>query len=380
MTPPSTEVVVRRVASELGVLQSDGGFAAIDSLNLVDFVIALEQALGVSLFTLKFGHKDFLSVTSVLALVSRAARPEAATEDTSAEQQLVELISGFSDPELTAHLAEWSQVMLDPVATSKLSNVLTGRRRELFGRLMAQHRIDAHPGQPLARRSSSTAPITLSQQQQWDFHRRGNLPLSDQASAYVIRGHLDVPTMQRAVATLVKRHAALRTVFRLEGGRVTQTVRDHGPELDVVDLSRCGTDERATRARELFSTISQPYDLGHGACRAQLVRLDDHEHLLFVGAHHIVVDAFSWRLIEMDLAAIYRAYATGQEPTLSRLEFQFADFCSGKRHSPSDRSASSNSTSGSARSRATRAWSSLPIDGRCSEAPSAGRSTRTRQA
>jgi hypothetical protein len=213
--------------------------------------------------------------------------------------------------------------------------VLAGPRRMLADRLIAQHRIDARPSQPLARRTSPTAPATFAQQLQWDYHQRGNFPnLGIHATALAIHGPLDVRAMQQAIADLVERQAALRTTFRVDQGRLTQTVQPRGPALDVVDLSRVPASapagDRASFARALFGTISRPHDLTREVFRAQLVHLGDQEHLLFLVPHHIAVDGFSWSVLEGDLAALYRARrgaAAGTAPDLAPLELAYGDFC-----------------------------------------------------
>jgi hypothetical protein len=85
-------------------------------------------------------------------------------------------------------------------------------------------------------------------------------------------------------------------------------------------------------ARPLFEAISRPHDLAREVFRAQLVRLADHEHLLFLAPHHIVLDGFSWDVLLADLAALYRARAAGTEPRLAPLELAplelaYHDFC-----------------------------------------------------
>jgi amino acid adenylation domain-containing protein len=306
------------------------------SLLVVRLVARIHRKLGVELST-----RSVFDGPTIAAQAERMARPPGApANDDPAERELVEQVAALSEPEVTAQLAEWSSVELD-VRPTPSASALTGSRRALAERLIAQHHIDAHPGQPLARRTSPTAPATVAQQLQWDFHQRGNYPtLGIHATAFAIRGPLDVPAMHQAIADLVERQEALRTVFFLAQGRLLHTVQPRGPALDVVDLSGLPAGERPAEARRRFALISRPHDLTREVFRAQLVRQDDHDHLLFLAPHHIAVDGFSWSVLEADLAALYRtrvlehsnpilggAPAPAAAPALAPLELACRDFC-----------------------------------------------------
>jgi len=303
------------------------------SLLVVRLVARIHRRLGVELST-----RSVFESPTIAEQAERVSRPRGAgaNDDDPSERELVEQVAALSDPEVTAQLAEWSSVLLE-VRPTRSASALAGSRRELADRLIAQHRIDAHPSQPLARRTSLTAPATVAQQLQWDFHQRGNYPtLGIHAAALALRGPLDVPAMHQAIADLVERQAALRTVFFLEHGRLLHTAQPRGPALDVADLSHLPPGERTAEARRRFALISRPHDLTREVFRVQLVRLGDHDHLLFLAPHHIAVDGFSWSVLEADLAALYRARvargtrgapATAAAPALAPLELACRDFC-----------------------------------------------------
>ena len=295
------------------------------SLEAINMYAAIYERLGVELPLTGLFTTD-TTVRSISDLVAKTRDEAAVPADNAAEQALAASVVALPESAVTAQLAEWSQVMLE-VRPSPTSESLSGARRELFDRLAAQHRIDHHVSQPLARRTSDVAPMTMSQQIAWDSHQRGNLPaIVNQPTVVGLHGRLEVPALQRAIAALADRQPALRTVF--EGGRdhLTQTVRSRGPDLEVIDLSRVAPGERDARARALFAEISRPHDLARESFRAQLVRLDDANNLLFLAPHHIVCDGFSRRLLGWDLASLYRAQV-GPEPELPPLAFQFSDFC-----------------------------------------------------
>ncbi|MDB4955265.1 MAG: Amino acid adenylation [Myxococcales bacterium] len=295
------------------------------SLLIVRLVIRIADKLGVEVPAASVFTRPTIAMQA--EQIEDLARPSAMIEAVSGERELTELVTALPESEVIAQLAEWSQVMLTPVPT-RSSTAFIGARRELLERLIAQDRIDSHPTRPLARRTSPTAPATFDQKLNWDFHERGNFPsLGIQATPFAIHGRLDVRAMQQAITALVDRQPALRTTFAMHGNRLGQTVQTRGPELEVVDLSSYQPDDRQAQARRLFEAISHPHDLGREVFRAQLVRLEDDAHLLFLVPHHIVVDGFGWEVLDSDLAALYRAFAAGQEPALLPLVLHFNDFC-----------------------------------------------------
>ena len=63
--------MVRSIASDLRVLDDDGGLRPLDSLTLVEFVNALEDASGVDLRGIRITIEHFRSVESVVKLFDR---------------------------------------------------------------------------------------------------------------------------------------------------------------------------------------------------------------------------------------------------------------------------------------------------------------------
>lgn len=123
-----------------------------------------------------------------------------------------------------------------------------------------------------------------------------------------IRGALDVDTLRRALADVVTRHEALRTlVVRDEADRHQRVLAPGTPELLVVDLSRVAADDREHRAQLLINEV----EAGTMSVRelpllrAVLGRFDEHDAVLVLVAHHTAVDAWSVQLVMRDLATCY---------------------------------------------------------------------------
>ncbi|MFD8013854.1 condensation domain-containing protein [Streptomyces sp. NPDC058955] len=128
---------------------------------------------------------------------------------------------------------------------------------------------------------------------------------------FTVSGPLDVPALRAAVATLVRRHEPLRTVYR--GGPVPlQTVL---PEMPA--------------PVELTDVAARPhaFDLAHGPLLRVAVRpRGPHLHEVSFFLHLLAADGWSLRVFFAELAACYRAERSGRTPDLPELALDYVDW------------------------------------------------------
>ncbi len=139
-------------------------------------------------------------------------------------------------------------------------------------------------------------------------------------------GSLDVPSLERALQELVRRHEALRTVFSQTDDGALQAVLPFAPApLAVTDLSALPPEERAAAfGREAEAEARRPFDLERGpVMRCELVRLEAGRHVLLLSLHHIVSDGWSMDVLARELVALYEG------KPLPELPIQYADFAVG---------------------------------------------------
>jgi amino acid adenylation domain-containing protein/thioester reductase-like protein len=149
-----------------------------------------------------------------------------------------------------------------------------------------------------------------------------------------LKGPLDLPRLERALARVVARHEALRTSFAAADGQPYQAIaREARTPLAVVDLRHLPADQRRRELiRRLLDAAGQPFDLGqYPLARLIVYRLADDEQVLLFVAHHIVFDGHSVGIFARDLTAIYTADASGSEPALPELPIQYADYAAWQR-------------------------------------------------
>jgi non-ribosomal peptide synthetase component F len=151
-----------------------------------------------------------------------------------------------------------------------------------------------------------------------------------------MRGDLDEAALRRALGEIVRRHEALRTVFRAgPDGAPVQEVTAAPAEfpLPVADLRAFPAAwARAEVLRLAADEAEAPFDLrADPLLRALLVRVADGEHALVLTLHHIVGDGWSVGVLFGELAALYGAFRDGGESPLTPLPVQYADYAAWQR-------------------------------------------------
>ncbi len=148
---------------------------------------------------------------------------------------------------------------------------------------------------------------------------------------YLVRlsGPLDERALDRALATVVERHEAIRTMFVAVGSEPTQVIKTSWSlDLPVTDISIIPDSEREAELNRLArEEARKPFDLQKDLLlRVRLVRLAATEHALMVVMHHIASDGWSMGVLYKELGLCYDAYANGQAPKLNELPIQYADY------------------------------------------------------
>ncbi|KAL4951400.1 hypothetical protein BDW69DRAFT_186434 [Aspergillus filifer] len=155
-------------------------------------------------------------------------------------------------------------------------------------------------------------PSQLSAMQQWYFDviaptyksLGSNGPHQyNSRRCLVLRESLGSSTVLKSVEALVSRHPVLRSRFRgdkINGWR--QLIASHTEQLFDAQIHTVSTIQEA---ETIFSTAKESLDLEEGpvfSARFVQVEGSDPTNLLFLTAHHLVVDEPSWEIIRRDLS------------------------------------------------------------------------------
>ena len=186
------------------------------------------------------------------------------------------------------------------------------------------------------RSESGPAPLSFAQEQIW-LHCQFAKDLYNESVTVYRRGPLDVPTLRRSLAEMMRRHEAWRTTFKVVEGQPMQIV--HPPyelNLELIDLRFVAVEQREEEALRLGREHARiPFDMERGPLlRAMLVQLGDEDYRLYLFLHHIIFDGFSmYNVFLPELVAVYQALLAGQASPLAELPLQYADFAQWQRAS-----------------------------------------------
>ncbi|MEM8664630.1 MAG: SDR family NAD(P)-dependent oxidoreductase, partial [Pseudomonadota bacterium] len=182
----------------------------------------------------------------------------------------------------------------------------------------------------IARIADGDAPLSYAQRRMWFLAAmEPDSPFYSFTVAIALEGTLSRTAFDAALAAVVARHEALRTVFPLVEGEPVQRVTD-GARVAVEFVDLAGQPPAAREAALAARTEAEArrtFDLSQGPLLAVcLVRLaPDHHHAL-VTMHHIVTDGWSQRIFAEEFAAFYRAHMANEAARLPPLAVRYRDF------------------------------------------------------
>ena len=175
---------------------------------------------------------------------------------------------------------------------------------------------------------SGDLPLSFAQERLWLLDRLapGN-PAYNVAAAVRLRGALDAGALERALSEIVRRHEALRTVFRAADGGPLQHVLPPEPHLLAREDLSGSADRDAELQRRAAAEAMRPFDLATGPLlRSTLLRMDADEHVLLLTLHHVVSDGWSMGIFFRELGALYAAFARGEPAPLADPPIQYGDY------------------------------------------------------
>ena len=209
-----------------------------------------------------------------------------------------ELISGLSIAELAAAL-RWRKELAETGAT-----VITAPR---------PHRAEEFP---LSHGQSALFFLYQLDRENSAYHIH---------QALRIASPLDHKALARAFRLLIRRHPALRTVFKLENGQPLQQVLPAaaGP---ILQMRPC-CESQDELLKEMAREARTPFDLEAAPpVRCILFRKSKSENHLLFAIHHIASDLWSLSLLIQELAVLYESEADGSIAALPWPELEYGDY------------------------------------------------------
>ncbi|HEX6747475.1 MAG TPA: amino acid adenylation domain-containing protein [Longimicrobium sp.] len=171
-------------------------------------------------------------------------------------------------------------------------------------------------------------PLSFAQERMWFLAQMDpGSPMYSVPLAISIRADVDVPTLERALTSVVRRHETLRTVYRMVDGELRSIVLPPYPArvevFDWRDRVAAGEDVHALVAEE----GARPIDISTGPLyRVTLLRVSEERYVMVTTVHHIATDGWSMPIINREIDYAYGRFVRGLELDLPEPELRYADY------------------------------------------------------
>ena len=159
----------------------------------------------------------------------------------------------------------------------------------------------------------------------------GGTAAYNMTGAWLLFGEIDVPRLQYAVQSIVRRHEILRTTFTVVAGEPKQKIHDRM----VIPFRECDLTGEPDPEPAALSIIREegrtPFDLAEGPLlRIRLLRLDagtdgTSRSIIVFTIHHIISDGWSVGVMVRELSALYGGIMPEELPGL---RIQYKDYAS----------------------------------------------------
>lgn len=149
-------------------------------------------------------------------------------------------------------------------------------------------------------------------------------------AVYRFEGELNIEILQSALRLLIAKHEILRTIFKEnEEGQVKQFILPSETfefYLSYDDFS-FESNKEVYLERVVSEELSKPFDLASAPLlRAQLIQLGDTEYALVFVVHHIICDAWSFRVMIEEVCANYNNILQNQQIASIQPNIQYKDY------------------------------------------------------
>jgi Condensation domain/TubC N-terminal docking domain len=182
---------------------------------------------------------------------------------------------------------------------------------------------------PVPRLPSEAIPLSFSQQMWWNLLGMDTSRVMRRGMAFRLTGQLVVDLMKESIPVIVSRHEAMRTRIVKVAGELRQEVsaaREFNVEL--IDLQHIPESAREAEAKRLIEEIvNKPIDVAVDPLfSVGLLKLAEHDHVLFVAADHLISDGVSGGIFMRELWKSYEQASRKQPLSLDAVTVQFPDY------------------------------------------------------
>jgi non-ribosomal peptide synthase protein (TIGR01720 family) len=137
----------------------------------------------------------------------------------------------------------------------------------------------------------------------------------------------DDKAVEKVFTKIVQHHDALRMVYRMQDGHITQYNRAaEGELLEFKVIEIAGEEDCAARIEKEANSVQSGINLTEGPLlKLRLFKTPKGDHLL-ITVHHLVIDGVSWRIILEDFASGYMQALQGEPIVFQEKTHSFKDW------------------------------------------------------
>jgi len=162
-------------------------------------------------------------------------------------------------------------------------------------------------------------PLTEAQLEIWLTSQMGDEASCSFNEPFTVnyQGALNTAHLASAIETVVQRHEAFRLKFDPDGQyqELTGTPRFEFSQRDLSAMSASRREAEMLAIGKDFSGTA--FDLTSGMlCRFLLAKTSDDTHSLFISAHHIITDGWSWNVLLGEFGEVYSALCQNEQASL----------------------------------------------------------------
>ncbi len=202
----------------------------------------------------------------------------------------------------------------------RLESLSLEEKRALLKRLLMEK----------ARNLAREHPLSYGQRGLWFIHK-----LAPETAAYNVAltarvcPHPDLAALERTLARLAERHAALRTAFLERSGEPVQCVMPPAPvHIATVDAPAA---EDVLRAA-VIAEYRRPFRLDEPPLRVVYFRSPQESGILLLVMHHLIVDGWSLQILFQDLRTLYEAELRGTAAEFPSAPAEYSDYVAWQTH------------------------------------------------
>jgi acyl transferase domain-containing protein len=172
-------------------------------------------------------------------------------------------------------------------------------------------------------------PLSLNQQEAWNESHDKKSEILNLIATIRLRGKLDLTVLKESINHLISRHEILRTTF-IEKDKEPRQFIAAAPSLDlpIMDWWESTAAEQNDRLNSLVEEeIRSNFDLAENPpWRMKIASINDHEYILIMNWHPIIMDERSAEIFVRELAQSYMAISKKTSPALKEHTVHYADF------------------------------------------------------